>query len=151
RTRFGADPQPARGAERRGDQSLAQATRHIGGGAAAARDLGRGGAVRPACLERPVSYRADVVLETVQAPGERVSVRFGSGAMVPVDNTSTVEAASPVQLVLAALGGCSAIDVLEILRKKRQVVLGYEVSVEAERQAEHPRIFTRIEIVHRVR
>jgi putative redox protein len=92
-----------------------------------------------------------VVLETVEAPGERFSVRFESGAQVPVDDTSTPEAASPVQMVLVALGGCSAIDVLQILRKKRQVVLGYEVVVEGERRAEHPRIFTRIDMLHRVR
>jgi len=91
------------------------------------------------------------VLETVEAPGERFSVRFESGAQVPVDDTSTPEAASPVQMVLVALGGCSAIDVLQILRKKRQVVLGYEVVVEGERRAEHPRIFTRIDMLHRVR
>ena len=92
-----------------------------------------------------------MVLETVEAPGERFSVRFESGAQVPVDDTSTPEAASPVQMVLVALGGCSAIDVLQILRKKRQVVLGYEVVVEGERRAEHPRIFTRIDMLHRVR
>jgi len=92
-----------------------------------------------------------VVLETVEAPGQRFSVRFESGAVVPVDDTSSPEAASPVQMVLVALGGCSAIDVLQILRKKRQVVLGYEVVVRVERRAEHPRIFTRIEILHRVR
>ena len=91
------------------------------------------------------------MLETVEAPGERFSVRFESGAQVPVDDTSTPEAASPVQMVLVALGGCSAIDVLQILRKKRQVVLGYEVVVEGERRAEHPRIFTRIDMLHRVR
>jgi len=91
------------------------------------------------------------VLETVEAPGERFSVRFESGAQVPVDDTSTPEAASPVQMVLVALGGCSAIDVLQILRKKRQVVLGYEVVVEGERRTEHPRIFTRIDMLHRVR
>lgn len=92
-----------------------------------------------------------MVLETVEAPGQRFSVRFESGAVVPVDDTSSPEAASPVQMVLVALGGCSAIDVLQILRKKRQVVLGYEVVVRGERRAEHPRIFTRIEILHRVR
>jgi len=92
-----------------------------------------------------------VVLETVEAPGERFSVRFERGAQVPVDDTSTPEAASPVQMVLVALGGCSAIDVLQILRKKRQVVLGYEVVVEGERRTEHPRIFTRIDMLHRVR
>jgi putative redox protein len=70
---------------------------------------------------------------------------------VPVDDVSSPAAASPVQMVLAALGGCSAIDVLQILRKKRQDVLGYEVLVHGERRAEHPRIFTTIEIVHRVR
>ena len=91
------------------------------------------------------------MLETVEAPGERFSVRFESGAQVPVDDTSTPEAASPVQMVLVALGGCSAIDVLQILRKKRQVVLGYEVVVEGERRTEHPRIFTRIDMLHRVR
>jgi putative redox protein len=91
------------------------------------------------------------VLETVEAPGERFAVHFSNGATVPVDNVSSPEAASPVQMVLVALGGCSAIDVLEILRKKRQAVLGYEVVVEGERRAEHPRIFTRIEMVHRVR
>jgi putative redox protein len=94
---------------------------------------------------------ARVVLETVEAPGERFSVRFESGAVVPVDNVSAPDAASPVQMVLAALGGCSGVDVLQILRKKRQVVLGYEVRVHGERRAEHPRIFTAIELVHRLR
>ena len=98
-----------------------------------------------------MSYRASVVLETVEAPGERLSVRFESGATVPVDNTSSPEAASPVQMVLVALGGCTAIDVLQILRKKRQVVLGYEVVVEGRRRAEHPRIFTHIDMFHRLR
>ena len=42
-------------------------------------------------------------------------------------------------------------DVIGILRKKRQVVLGYEVVVTGERGSEHPRAFTRIEVVHRVR
>lgn len=98
-----------------------------------------------------MSYRASVVLETVEPPGQRFSVRFESAAIVPVDNTSSPAAASPVEMVLVALGGCSAVDVLAILRKKRQVVLGYEVVVQGERRAEHPRIFTHIELVHRVR
>jgi putative redox protein len=42
-------------------------------------------------------------------------------------------------------------DVIGILRKQRQVVLGYEVAVLGERAAEHPRKFTRIEVVHRLR
>jgi putative redox protein len=42
-------------------------------------------------------------------------------------------------------------DVIGILRKKRQDVTGYEVLLTGERRDEHPRAFTRIEIVHRVR
>jgi putative redox protein len=54
--------------------------------------------------------------------------------------------------VQAALGGCTAMDVISILRKKRQPVTGYEVEVFAERRTDqHPRIFTRMEIIHRVR
>ena len=98
-----------------------------------------------------MAYRAAVVLETVEPPGERFRVRLESGAAVPVDPSSSPAAANPVELVLVALGGCSAIDVIGILRKKRQAVLGYEVVIEAERRTEHPRIFTRIELVHRVR
>jgi putative redox protein len=57
-----------------------------------------------------------------------------------------------VQALQAALGGCTAMDVISILRKKRQPVTGYEVEVVAERRLDqHPRIFTRIEIIHRVR
>jgi putative redox protein len=98
-----------------------------------------------------MAYRAALVLETPEPPGERFSVRFESGARVPVDPISSAAGATPVELVLAALGGCSAMDVIGILRKKRQAVEGYEVVVEGERREEHPRIFTRIELIHRLR
>ena len=60
-------------------------------------------------------------------------------------------AASPMELVLVALGGCTGSDVVSILEKKRQRVTGYDIEVRAERRAEHPRIYTRIEVVHRIR
>jgi putative redox protein len=54
--------------------------------------------------------------------------------------------------VQAALGGCTAMDVISILRKKRQQVTDYEVEVVAERRLDrHPRIFTRMEVIHRLR
>jgi len=64
---------------------------------------------------------------------------------------SDVTHPNPMQAVLAAVAGCTAMDVITILRKKRQTVMGYEVEANAERRDEHPRVFTRIEIVHRVR
>jgi putative redox protein len=98
-----------------------------------------------------MSYTVNVSLETLEAPGERFAVRFESGAVIHTEPVSTDTIVNPVDWVLGALGGCAAMDVVEILRKKRQAVTGYEVEVHGERRAEHPRIFTRIEIVHRVR
>ena len=62
-----------------------------------------------------------------------------------------VTAATPMELVLMALGGCTGADVVSILEKKRQRVTGYEIEVRGERRAEHPRIYTKIEVVHRLR
>jgi putative redox protein len=50
-----------------------------------------------------------------------------------------------------ALAGCTAMDVISILRKKRQVVEDYQVSVQGVQRAEHPRAFTEIQVHHLVR
>jgi putative redox protein len=68
-----------------------------------------------------------------------------------MDSAAEPEGTSPVDTLLCALGGCCGMDVIGILRKKRQDVTGYEVLLTGERRDEHPRAFTRIEIVHRVR
>ena len=62
-----------------------------------------------------------------------------------------LSAPSPMELLLIALGGCTGADVVGILEKKRQRVTGYDIEVRAERRAEHPRIYTKIEVIHRVR
>ena len=61
-----------------------------------------------------------------------------------------ITASSPMELLLISLGGCTGADVVGILEKKRQRVTGYEIEVRGERRAEHPRIYTRIEVVHKV-
>lgn len=50
----------------------------------------------------------------------------------------------PMEAVLAGTGGCSAYDVVTILRKARQPVKGCEVLIEAERAPDEPKVFTRI-------
>lgn len=57
----------------------------------------------------------------------------------------------PIELVLTALAGCTAMDVLSILQKKREPLEGLEVSVEGTRAIEHPMIYTNIEVVYRVK
>jgi putative redox protein len=50
---------------------------------------------------------------------------------------------TPMELIAIGLAGCTALDVIAILRKKRQDVTDFEVQVRAERAAEHPKVFTR--------
>ena len=59
-------------------------------------------------------------------------------------------APSPKETILAALAGCTAMDVASILRKKRQAATSYEIDVVGESGDEHPRVFTRITVEHRV-
>ena len=54
----------------------------------------------------------------------------------------------PMELLLAGLAGCSGMDVISILRKKRQNVTGYEVRVRGERAEDHPMVFTAITVEH---
>lgn len=57
----------------------------------------------------------------------------------------------PPRLLLLALAGCTAMDVISILRKKRQQVSGLSVEVQGSRADQHPRVYTRIEVLYRVR
>lgn len=57
----------------------------------------------------------------------------------------------PMELLLVGLGGCTAMDVISILRKKRQEVSGFEVQLHADRAQEHPHVFTAITINYIVR
>jgi len=55
---------------------------------------------------------------------------------------------SPVESVVVSLAACSAMDVIAILEKKRQVIDSYTVEVTAEQRDEYPQILTRVEVVH---
>ena len=94
---------------------------------------------------------AKLTLVTVTGEGLRFDATFGSGHATVIDSGVAKTAPSPVEMLLVSLAGCTAMDVISILRKKRQRVTGYDVEVHGERRAEHPRGFTRIEVVHRFR
>ncbi len=57
---------------------------------------------------------------------------------------------SPMEVVLMGLCGCTAIDVISILRKKREPFTGLTVSAEAEQAAEPPKVFTQVRLIYRV-
>lgn len=78
-----------------------------------------------------------------------------SGYRLPLDAAADVGGADdgfrPLELMALSLAGCTAMDVISILRKKQQVVDAFEVRVEAERAADHPKVFTRMVVEYRLR
>jgi putative redox protein len=66
------------------------------------------------------------------------SVRLGTDPDVGGDN----DGLRPMELIAIALAGCTAMDVMSILSKKRQQVTNFHVQVHAGRAAEHPKVFT---------
>jgi putative redox protein len=89
------------------------------------------------------AYSKDAV--AVWKSGTAFEITGGSGQVIVTDGDAKV-GHSPVELVLAALIGCSGADVIEILRKKRQDVTSLEIRSHGERSETHPRLFTDIQI-----
>ncbi len=56
----------------------------------------------------------------------------------------------PLELMLISLLGCTAMDVISILRKKRQQVTAFEVRGHADRAQEHPKVFTHVTIEYHI-
>ncbi len=85
-----------------------------------------------------------------QIQGLQLVVTGDSGHAVVMDQSREVggfEAApSPMEFVLFGLAGCTAMDVISILQKKREDVRGFEVHFKAERADEHPKVFTKIHL-----
>jgi len=57
-------------------------------------------------------------------------------------------APTPVELLLVSVAACTAVDVVSVLKKKRQAVTDYRVEITGERRDEHPRSFTKMHIHH---
>jgi putative redox protein len=88
---------------------------------------------------------------TVWSDKDRFVGEASSGHALVVDTGELKTASSPLELVLIGLCGCTASDVVSILRKKREPFTGLEVAAQAERATEHPKVFTHIKLVYRVR
>jgi len=71
--------------------------------------------------------------------GHGVLMESKSGEAPPIG-------ASPMEMVLMALGGCSSVDVVDILRKMRQNLGSLDVVLNAERAPEPPRVFLRVDM-----
>jgi putative redox protein len=83
--------------------------------------------------------------------GEEFLATTASGHGVPFDGDRKHNAApSPMEMLLAALGSCSMVDVVQILAKKRQKLDSLEVDVSGERATGVPSVWTKIDMVYRL-
>jgi putative redox protein len=78
----------------------------------------------------------------------RFVARAGSGHSLVLDDGRGDTGPRPAELIPMALAACTAMDVISILRKKRQEVTRYEVRAEGMQMDHHPNAFTRIDVVH---
>ncbi len=85
-----------------------------------------------------------------QIKGNTLAAKAGTNHWVVMDTKHEVggsEAGSaPKELLLMALAGCTSMDVISILKKKRSPVVAYECNVKGIERDEHPKIFTEIHI-----
>lgn len=83
---------------------------------------------------------------------EQFLATLPSGHAVPVDsNRERNSAPGPMELMLAALGSCTATDVVEILAKKRQKLDSLEILIEGERAKEPPTVWVKLELLYRLK
>jgi putative redox protein len=93
-----------------------------------------------------------MIASAVWKGGDSYEGKTQSGHAVPIDTTPEHKAApSPMELVLTALCGCTSVDVVSILEKKREPIEGLTVSAEAEQAPAPPRTFTRIHLTYRIK
>ena len=74
----------------------------------------------------------------------------GHAQAIETDSTRT-NAATPMELLLIALGSCTGVDVISILKKQRQQITDYRIEVSGERREEFPKSYTRLYVRHIVR
>jgi putative redox protein len=95
------------------------------------------------------------VLATVVEPQRavRVDALTGTGFQIVFDTGEAGDRRAgpgPTESVLAALAACTSMDVGSILRKKRQPAASYQIAVTGEKADDHPQVYTRIVVEHRV-
>jgi putative redox protein len=70
------------------------------------------------------------------------------GGSVQMGTLNDKPGVSPMEIILVGLAGCTGVDIVDILEKKRQPLKALKVKVRGNRREEYPRIFTEIEITY---
>jgi|SRR3974390_575736 len=88
--------------------------------------------------------------KAIWTDAERYIGEATSHHAIVMDTAKEKTASSPMELVLIALCGCTASDVVGILRKKREPFTSLEVSAHGERAEGYPAVYTEIRLVYRI-
>jgi len=92
-----------------------------------------------------------ITAKAIWTDKERYVGEASSRHAIVMDTATTEKTAStPMELVLIALCGCTASDVVGILRKKREPFTRLEVSATGERASGYPAVYTQIQVVYRI-
>lgn len=84
--------------------------------------------------------------------GQKFAAKGPSGHTVVMDSDrESNQGPGPMEMVLMALGACTATDIVIVLQKKRQKLDSLEVICSGERAAKPPTVWTKLEIVYRLR
>ncbi|HTS10168.1 MAG TPA: OsmC family protein [Candidatus Eisenbacteria bacterium] len=89
--------------------------------------------------------------KAIWTENERYVAEATSRHAIVMDTAKEKTANTPMELVLIALCGCTASDVVGILKKKREPFTGLEVSAEGERAEGYPAVYTHIRLTYRVK
>lgn len=89
---------------------------------------------------------------TVTWSGEGLAFEstLGSGFEVRMGGGAEADAASPMELLLASVAGCTAMDIVHVLRKMREPLRGLTVGITGDRASENPKVYTDVKIVYTV-
>lgn len=87
---------------------------------------------------------------TIKHAGDDFFIGTSPGGHAQIIDTKGERNASPtpLEMLLVSVGACTAVDVISILEKKRQIVTDYKVEVTGERREEMPRAFIKFHIHH---
>lgn len=87
---------------------------------------------------------------TIHFAGEEffIGITPSGHAQAIETNSTRASAATPMELLLIALGSCTGVDVISILKKKRQKVTSYRIEVSGDRREEFPKSYTRLSVKH---
>ena len=92
-------------------------------------------------LEASVTLREGMAFSAISGSGHEIILDTR-------DDGGQNQGPSPMELLLMGTAGCTAMDVISILRKKRQDVTAYQVVIHGTRAAAYPQVFTDITIEH---